>query len=425
LSTRNPYPDHSSSNLLYYNYSEPGYLTHTTCIHNATSDFHLQEIVPGKVGNGIPFTFYAIGLFPNTPPGNGADLFSVIGIGGDDSIATIAAKRYQGRNVILGAAGSKYPLLNSTQCEVTLTPTEFNIGVDVANGLITVLPAETTRSSSSSSSSSASSPSPPFDPTAGLATNAMNQINCLGMISTTLYTSIVGDALMSNINTTTTVDNKNNPASPAIAFTAMSDSFSAMVDDLFAFIASSQLFIPFDGSGDFDTVDVQLTVKAVRLGDAKYVFATFGMCVALLGVVLVEAWRTRVWRGLPRWNFMDPSCSVVASAVAGGDVLAEMCRDGGGDGRVRGRGRGRGRGTGRQMTMQWSGGGCGSKGQEDMLEVRLRLGRKVIRTIPAAAHHDQGRSGLGDWDGGYEDGPGIRRIRTRGTARCRVVVHER
>ena len=230
------YGGRSSSNLLSYNYTEPGYLTHVTCFHNASSDWHLEEIQVGKPANGIPYIYYAIGYFPNAGSGQGADFFSVVGLNGDASIAVLAAKHAESRNVILITAGSDYPVLNGTQCEVNFAPTTFAVGVDVANKLISIDPITTTTAGPSSLS---------FDPTGGLARNAIGQLNGLGMISTSLYTSIVGDALMSNIAAATP-----NNISSAAAFAAMADSFSMMLDDLLLFVGSSQFFVPGLDDGD-------------------------------------------------------------------------------------------------------------------------------------------------------------------------------
>ncbi|MCJ1457923.1 hypothetical protein MMC28_008292 [Mycoblastus sanguinarius] len=378
LVDENLYGGSSSANLLSYKYNEPGYLAHVTCFYNTSSDFHLEEIQAGKPDNGIPYVYYAIGHFPNAISTQGQDFFSVVGLDGDDSIAVVAAKRYQARNVILVTAGSDYPHLNNTQCEVRFAPTMFTVGVDISNKLISVLPINTTKT--------AGPASPSFDSTAGLAGTAINQINDLGMVSTSLYISIVGDALMSNITTTTTTSSFD----PSIALAAMADSFSVMLDEVLLFVGSSQFFLPNTSAGDFSTVNAHLNVKVVRLGEAKYVFATFAICVVLLAAVAAEACRTKIWSRLPRWDYMDTTCLVLASAVAGEDVVGEMCR-----GREGGQ-------------MEWTGGGPGSwgqgrthtaregwdgSGQEEVPEVRLQLGKKVLKAAPAQQGRDKDEDG--------------------------------
>ncbi|KAL8718985.1 MAG: hypothetical protein Q9225_003943 [Loekoesia sp. 1 TL-2023] len=373
LTDKNLYGNRSNSNLLSYNYTEPGYLADVTCLYNSSSDFHLEQIQEGKPGNGIPYVYYATGRFPNAPLGNGADFFAVVGLYGDANIATVAAKRYEYRNVILVTSGSDYTELNNTQCEVRFVPTMFSVRVDVANTLISVIPVNNTNSAGSASSS--------FDPAAGLASTAINQINGLGMISTSLYTSVVGDTLISNIKAASA--NSTSP-SGSTALTAMADSFSVMLDDILLFIGSSQFFVPNLTAGDFSTVDVSLTVQAVKLGEPKYVFATFGMCVLLLAAVIVEACRTRAWRWLPIWDFMDTTCLVLASAVAGEDVVRSLCQS---------------TDAGR---LAWLGGSKVNlyEGvQRNLPGFRFSLGRKVLQTTTTP------RVQSGDEDENLNDSP--------------------
>jgi hypothetical protein len=264
--------------------------------------------------------------------------------------------------VILITAGSDYPVLNGTQCEVVFTPTEFAVSVDVTNKNISVVPVTTTAENASIV---------PFDPTIRLADNVIDQVNGIGGTSTTLYRSVVADALMSNIDAAT---NDTSTSPPETTFDAMADSFEAIIDELLLFVGSSQFFVPNNGTGDFSTVDALLTVQAVKFGEANYVFPTFVMCALLLVVAAVEAYRTRLWKSLPKWDFTDATCMVIASAVAGKDILAEICQDEEG------------------MQVDWTGAGSGgwwsrkSRGQGSCREledvsgkVSLRLGRKMIR----------------------------------------------
>ena len=384
LIDENLYGGHNNFNLLSYNYTEPGYLTHVTCFYNASSTFHLKEIQAGKVDNGIPYIYYAIGLFPNAVSDQGADFFSVVSVNGNADIAVVAAKRYQSRNVILVTAGSNYIDLNSTQCEVSLALTMFTVSVDVVNKFVSVLPLITIMT--------AGFTSPSFDPTSGLTDTVMNQINGLGMISTSLYISVVSNALMTNIKAATTNITNTSFTYPPTAFAAMADSFSVMIDDILLFVASSQFYVPNASGGDFFTVDAHLTVQAIRLGEAEYVITTFIMCVVLLAAVMIEACRTRGWRWLPRWDFMNTACLALASAVTGEDLVGEMCR---------GQEGGRIEWTGGDLSSWGKGRGQGVRkgdGQDEVPGFRLRLGRKVFRATPA----QQARDGDGNAKGGQE-----------------------
>ncbi|KAI4281675.1 MAG: hypothetical protein L6R38_003518 [Xanthoria sp. 2 TBL-2021] len=265
-----------------------------------------------KDGNGISYVYYAIGAFSNAQEG-AVDFFAVTGLSGDDSIASAAAKHNGNRSLIMVTAGSSYLELNA-QYEVSFTPTSFAVEVDVIGKLINISPMTAATVSQSAS--------PSFDPIGGLALAAINQLNGLSMISTSLYTSVVGDALITNIKAATT----NSTSHDSPAYTTRADSLPATLDDIIVFIGSSQFFVPFSGEGDFSTVDVHMIVQAVRLGEVAYVMATFGICAALLVAVIVEALRTRFWKSLPRWNFMDTTSLVISSAVAGTEVRSALCR---------------------------------------------------------------------------------------------------
>jgi hypothetical protein len=356
LVDENLFSGHSTTKLLSYKYEEPGYLTRVKCFHNASSDWHLELIQEGQRQYGIPYIYYAIGMFPNAPPGHGVDFLAFVGLLGDYSIVALGATPYQKRNIILLTSGQDYQALNGTQCEVFFTPTKFTVNVDVANKLISVNPTNITETSSGVSL---------FDPTNGLVVNVIRQINGLGGESTTLYTSTIGDALMFNIAAITS-----DSASDA-AFAAIADSFSAMVDDLLVFIGSSQFFIPDAGAGDYSTVDAEITVQAVRIGDPKYVYETFAICIVLLLAVVIETFRTKAWKLLPKWDFTDTNCLVIASAVAGNDLIYDVCE------------------KQNIERLDWSGGGSdhwrvhpkeqGTEQKESLGKMRLRLGRKVTK----------------------------------------------
>ena len=81
---------------------------------------------------------------------------------------------------------------------------------------------------------------------------------------------------------------------------------------------------------------------------------------------------------MPHWDFMDTTCLVLASAVAGEDVVDGMCQ-GVGAKRVEWTGRGGNGGRGK---------GC--REEEEVPAMRLRLGRKVLSVALGA------RTGAGE-----------------------------
>lgn len=260
----------------------------------------------------------------------------MIGMQGSSSIVALSAKRYANRTVLLITAGSDYAVLNQTQCEIAFTPTRFNVNVDVVEKTISVQPDIQIGAAS-------------FDETGKIAGNVVDEVNSMGMMSNSLYSSDIGNALMSNfiasnISSTT--------PSPEL-YAALDDSLAVVMDGLLLFISSSQYFDPNAGAGDFFNVDALLVVQAVKLGQVEVVVVVFVMCVSIILVVVLESCRTRAWRGLPRWDFADTTSLILASAVAGDDILEAVPRDE--EGSL----------TGVRQTMAVG-------------KMRLRLGRKVL-----------------------------------------------
>ena len=290
-----------------------------------------------------------MGVFPNNPTRE-LDYFSVTGLSKDSDIAVVAVKRYADRNVILITSGVNYVTLNKTQCEVTFMPAMFNVHVDVVKKLISV-----------KFSSNETEHAPLFfDSAAGIAVIPMNQINVFGMISTTLYVSVFGEAFLFNIKAFTSDDYP--PLSNSKIYSAIADSFHSMLNGIFVFMGSSQFFV----SHDFTTVDTRLTVRAVRIEDPKYVFASFCICDVLLAALAVEACRTQLWRRLPRWDFVDTKDLVLASAVAGHDMVSEMYQ------------------KAKSGEMQWTSGKIDSWSskwvKKNTPSFDLRLGKKVVNS---------------------------------------------
>lgn len=400
--------DDSRYDIVQYNYTEPGYLTNVNCFFNESMEFSLTTVDTDSSGSGNPNVYSAEGYFPYGDRSEYMDHFAVVGMGSSDMIAVMSAKTYANHHTILITAGSDYAALDQMQCELDFTPTLFDVVVSTTDKFITVTPNNEANSSSPSST--------PFDPTDGLIATTINQLNTIGMTSPTLYTSTFGDALLTNINRTSRANARSAPSDPTpkpsneTIHAAISGSLSAMADDILLFVAASQFYLPNNGKGDFATVPAQLTVRAVRVGDMKYVIAAFAMCAALFGITAAEAIRTRWWRWLPKWDLTDPADWLLASAVAGEDVVGEVCRMEGGralhadvpKGGVN-KGGGQAERLDQIFSERWMDGG-----RDQALGVRLKLGKKVVGVVAA----DDQQGGMGGGEGGdYASLRGNREVR--------------
>jgi hypothetical protein len=221
----------NETNLQYYEYSEVGYDAQVQCIVNSTSAW---QIIPEQSLNlqGIPNPYVALGSLPNSDYVEGENItyvrygsllfdysftkpwkpdptqfswdpegYPVLGFLSNTEIVALAGLSRNQRNMFGIAAfsagrssqvvASKYAFLNNTQCEVTFTPTVFDIGVDSIGRTINV-----TRNSSLGPEDELK-----FDPSTAtygpglgiLAQRAMRQVMTLAMINLSVYTSVIGD----------------------------------------------------------------------------------------------------------------------------------------------------------------------------------------------------------------------------------------
>jgi hypothetical protein len=97
----------------------------------------------------------------------------------------------------------------------------------------------------------------------------------------------------------------------------VADSFSAIIDDLLVGYGAVQIVI----GNDTISTPLSITVEAARIGKPGYIYATLGLNLLTLFLVLLEAARTRFWSRLRKFNYLDLESAIVASS-AGGPVLA-------------------------------------------------------------------------------------------------------
>jgi hypothetical protein len=227
-------------------------------------------------------------------------------------MTAIVANGTGGRNILAIATGGNtigpYGSFNQTQCEIKFLPTVFEILADVANSLITVSPVGNMTTSD-------------IDPTSeifgqGLGTIptwVMRQFELLSLVDTSLYTSVVGDALVANshiaeeamlkeLNATQLSDDQTREA----RLIALEDSITAMLDGVLLALSSAQLFLaPVPPGGKSQEVPVTYSFEAYKIGQASYIYASAGISVLLLLWWAVECVRIRFWDGLTEWDYRD------------------------------------------------------------------------------------------------------------------------
>jgi hypothetical protein len=98
----------------------------------------------------------------------------------------------------------------------------------------------------------------------------------------------------------------------------LENSVTAMIDDILGLYPSSQLMI----ANDTKTAPVFITLNAFQIGEGRYIIAITVFNAFLILVVIVEAIRTRGWKTLVDFNYMDPRYLVIGSS-RGGQELAK------------------------------------------------------------------------------------------------------
>jgi hypothetical protein len=294
-----------------YVYFEKGYQSNVSCTRNSSSAWKIQQ---GPILNDstYPDMYLAIGHLPNTP--NHVDDYYTLGLemNLDSKIVALLGRTANGRSVVAIAVGETpgpYTSLQNIQCEATFTPMNFSVNVNTDELVTTVTPV---------------GPADDIDPTSSitgpgqgvLIQETMMSLTQVSMINTDSYTSIVGDAFLSEIANVAVATNAPLNGTAAV-MTGMARAFESMIDDILSAYSSAQLMIA--GSDRPETsrtaTDVSAAINAVQFGDRKYIYTILVLNGSLILLLAVEAIRTRVWRDLPAFDSRDVKSVIVGSYI--------------------------------------------------------------------------------------------------------------
>jgi hypothetical protein len=276
-----------------YTYQEVGYKSDVSCIYNSSTEFVLQS-QPSE-----PLVWEAMGTLPNS---NGVgELSMYFGRGDGPAIVAVgvAAHPTIGTQYLGIAAGEDYKSLNQTQCAVNFVPTMFNITVQSA-GNLTVVPV---------------SSAPDIDPSGNITHTAIRQMELIANDQTNLYQSLLGNSFFASIGDYI-VSQASLPSPPSAenaTLSGLQNSVAAMLDDILGQYASAQLMV----GNQSDAVEAQVMVASMQIGQRVYVLAEVVINIIVLLLVIGEGVRTRGWRGLVEWDYMDVRCLVVGSFKGG------------------------------------------------------------------------------------------------------------
>lgn len=287
-----------------YTYNETGYLTQVQCIVNSTSDWAISDAEDG-FESSLPNLYMVAGTLTN---GN-FEHYAACGFGSPDSIVALVGSAGQNRNVFAIAAGKIYAALDKIQCTVDFIPAEFSVSVNRTERLITT---ELLANGSDVKD---------IDPTGQMKAITMRMPTSFSQQhACDLYTSLLGNTFTQNIQAlaNNTINNGTKANTTEQTLRGVQDSLTSMLDNSLLAFSSAQLMIPHD----VYPVPVSLSSSAVRIGQSRYIYAVAAVNFAIFLLGLLELIRTRVWKGLSRFDFTDVR-SLVVGVAKGGTVIAE------------------------------------------------------------------------------------------------------
>ena len=281
---------------LSYVYQENGLRADVECIYNSSTDFVIA-------GESDPNIYPVAGFLPDSS--GGREYSEYYGHGSDAIVAIGVGETEASTERILGiAAGSSYAALNATQCTVNFTPKIFNVSVDVRDRSINVTEV---------------SNGVDFAASRNLTHALIRQFELIANDQTSLYVSVVGDSFNSSIasyNSSLASIGSTAPSEASATLAGLTNSVTAMVDDLLVAYSSAQLMI----MNDTSLVPATVEYYAFRYGSKLYIYLTFAINTAILVFLAEEALRTRLWTDLQYFDYMDPRSLIIAGSMGGSAV---------------------------------------------------------------------------------------------------------
>ncbi len=297
-----------------YTYQESGYNADVQCLYNTSSAFQISPI-----GDAYPLLWNAQGQLPNSPPGQG-ELSDYIGHGSGPVIFAIgvASTQTSGPKYLAIASGASYASLNQTQCTITFNPTLCNVTIKKLSNTISVIPTL--------------APTSDIDPSGNLSHISVRQFELISNDQTNLYQSLVGNSFMRSIDNYQASQQANGSGSLTlddITLSGLQNSIIAMLDDILVGYASAQLMV----ARQHSTTSIIITIQSMQIGEFGYIVAEVALDLLVMLIVIIEMIRTRGWKGLGVWDYMDVRNLVISSSRGGTDVSSYI--DGIGDFRER------------------------------------------------------------------------------------------
>lgn len=191
--------------------------------------------------------------------------------------------------------------MNATQCIINFTPRIFNVSVDILDHSINVTD---------------SSVGVDFAASKNLTHRLVRQFELITNDQTSLYVSVVGDSFNSSIasyNSSVASNGTPAPSEASATLVGLTNSATAMVDDLLVAYSSAQLMI----MNDTNPVPAVVEIHAFRYGSGIYIYLIFAINTAVLVLLIEEALRHRGWKDLHYFDYRDPRSLIIGGSMGG------------------------------------------------------------------------------------------------------------
>ena len=276
-----------------YNYQENGLRADVQCIYNSSTKF----LIAGVDGTRI---YPVVGKLPDS--GSSPEYSEYFGHSTDAIVVIGVTTNNASTERILGiAAGKSYAALNSTQCTIHFTPRTFSVSVSLSDRPINV-----TDIAAGSD----------FAARSTLTQTLVRQFELIANDQTSLYVSVIGDSFNSSVasyNASITSQGFPAPSEASATRAGLTNSVTAIVDDLLTAYSSAQLMI----MNDTRLMPATVEIHAFRYGSGIYIYLTFAINSAILLLLAEEALRTRGWKNLLYFDYTDSRSLIVAVSMGG------------------------------------------------------------------------------------------------------------
>jgi hypothetical protein len=289
-------------------FGEYGYDSTVSCSYNSSSDLHSQEKGEVALHGSVIKIQEVTGSLPN---GRWDSFLSWT----PDTSIIVAASVENDRFMYGFFAGGAYDTLNKVQCEVQFAPSVFRVDVDYPAKSINVtnIPFDLTPWGSKGgmelnhrligllpAGNYAFGSGDFVDPSGALRENAFMQLSYASVTMSSLYTSVLGNAFVSNYKSVARSNGHANPT-PADILTGVQRSIEAVIDASLLSFGASQLLL----AKETKPQGAEVASVVAKLGESRYVFAAFGLNTLLIFMFIFEIYSTKLWAAAPRFNVLD------------------------------------------------------------------------------------------------------------------------